>query len=107
MNQSRNRDELASLIANNLDDYKPYLKHYSIGDLNRLGLPQHCYQQEEAAAQFRLERLTKQAEKHDVQSMTEKNEVKILAELAQSRQHEPIDVFLNAEKILIDSRINQ
>ena len=46
LNQSRNRDELASLIANNLDDYKPYLKHYSIGELNRLGLPQHCYQQE-------------------------------------------------------------
>ena len=62
---------------------------------------------EEAAAQLRLERLTKQAEKHDVQSMTQKNEVKILAELAQSRQHEPIDVFPNAEKILIDARINQ
>ena len=107
LNQSRNRDELASLIANNLDDYKPYLKHYSIGDLNRLGLPQHCYQQEEVAAQLRLERLTKQAEKHDVQSMTEKNEVKILAELAQSRQQEPIDVFLNAEKVLMDARINQ
>ena len=107
LNQSRSRDELASFIANNLDDYKPYLKHYSIGELNRLGLPQHCYQQEMAAAQLRFERLTKQAEKHDVQSIIQKDEVKILAELAQSKQHEAIDVFLKAEKTLIDGRINQ
>ena len=64
INQSAIKNKLANTIAKNIEGYKPYLQHYSIGELNRLGLPQHFYQKEESAAQLRLERLTKQAEKH-------------------------------------------
>lgn len=65
-NQSMVRNALAFKIANDIESYKPWLKHYSIGALNRLGLPQHRYQKEEENALLRLDRLSKQAAHHEI-----------------------------------------
>lgn len=62
------RNELAFKIAGNINAYKPGLKHYSIGELNRLGLPQHRYQQEEEKSVLKLEKLTKEAAIHQIHS---------------------------------------
>jgi conjugative transfer relaxase protein TraI len=56
------RNQLASSITKQLELYKPYLKHYSIGELNRVGLFQHEYRQGEQNAQKKLESLAKHAE---------------------------------------------
>jgi conjugative transfer relaxase protein TraI len=58
---SAKRNAVAFLISRDLDRYKPYLQHYSIGDLNRIGLPQHEYGKELKKAQLRLESLGKHA----------------------------------------------
>lgn len=62
------RNALAYQIANHINEYKPFLKHYSIGELNRLGLPQYRYHKEETNALLRLEKLTKEAGNHQVHS---------------------------------------
>lgn len=51
------RNALANVITTNLADFKPYLKHFSIGELNRIGLPQHEFGRESAKSQTRLESL--------------------------------------------------
>jgi len=58
---SAKRNAVAFLISRDLDRYKPYLQHFSIGELNRIGLPQHEYGKEFKKAQLRLESLGKQA----------------------------------------------
>ena len=58
---SAKRNAVAFLISRDLDRYKPYLQHFSIGELNRIGLPQHEYGKELKKAQIRLESLGKQA----------------------------------------------
>ncbi|WP_392536747.1 conjugative transfer relaxase/helicase TraI [Legionella sp. 227] len=55
------RNAVAFLISRDLERYKPYLQHFSIGELNRIGLPQHEYGKEFKKAQLRLESLGKQA----------------------------------------------
>ncbi|HCJ1109598.1 TPA: conjugative transfer relaxase/helicase TraI [Legionella pneumophila] len=55
------RNSLAFLISKDLEHYKPYLQHFSIGELNRIGLPQHEYGKEIKKAQSRLESLGKHA----------------------------------------------
>lgn len=48
------RNELAGTISKDLERFKPYLKHFSIGELNRLALPQHELGQETKKAANRL-----------------------------------------------------
>lgn len=55
------RNQVAATIVGDLERFKPYLKHYSIGVLNRIGLPQHEYRQGEEAAVKKLEALAKHA----------------------------------------------
>lgn len=59
--QSAKRNAVAFVISRDLERYKPYLQHFSIGELNRIGLPQHEYGKEFKKAQMRLESLGKQA----------------------------------------------
>jgi len=56
------RNQLATIIVGHLELYKPYLKHYSIGELNRIGLPQYEYRKGETATVKRLETLVKHAQ---------------------------------------------
>lgn len=56
------RNQVAAMIVVDLERFKPYLKHYSIGELNRIGLPQHEYRQGEEAAVKNLENLSKHAQ---------------------------------------------
>lgn len=58
---SARRNAVAYAISRDLERYKPYLQHFSIGELNRLGLPQHEYGREIKKASIRLESLGKQA----------------------------------------------
>jgi hypothetical protein len=44
-----------------LEAYKPYLQLFSIGELNRVGLPQHLYRKESEKAIIKLEVLSKHA----------------------------------------------
>ncbi|HAU1387076.1 TPA: conjugative transfer relaxase/helicase TraI [Legionella pneumophila] len=55
------RNNIALEISSDLEAYKPYLKHYSIGELNRIGLPQHEYMPANKKAQTKLETLAKYA----------------------------------------------
>ncbi|MGM9451934.1 conjugative transfer relaxase/helicase TraI [Legionella bozemanae] len=57
------RNAVAFLISRELERYKPYLQHFSIGELNRIGLPQHEYGKEFKKAQLCLESLGKHATK--------------------------------------------
>ena len=63
------RNALAHQISENIEAYKPYLKHFSIGKLNRLGVSQHRIEKGEDRAVKRLENLSAHAEKHQ-QAMT-------------------------------------
>ncbi|MFA6302177.1 MAG: conjugative transfer relaxase/helicase TraI [Legionella sp.] len=54
------RNKLAAKINNQLESYMPFLKHFSIGTLNRIGLLQHEYREGEKKAQVSLERLIQQ-----------------------------------------------
>ena len=55
------RNQLARLISDNLEGYKPYLTHFSIGELNRIGLPQYEFGSESKKAETRLENLARHA----------------------------------------------
>lgn len=71
LNRSTQRNVLAHKIANDIESYRPYLKHYSIGELNRLGLPQYLYAKENAACVLKLSKLTKQAATHEIAASIE------------------------------------
>lgn len=60
------RNELAHTIVERLEDYKPYLKHFSIGKTNRLGLSQYRIEKDDEYAIKQLEKLGMHAEKHQV-----------------------------------------
>lgn len=60
------RNELAYKIAQQIDEYKPYLKHFSIGTTNRLGLSQYRIAKEDEYALKRLEKLGAHAQKHEI-----------------------------------------
>ena len=64
--EATQRNALAFKIAANIEQYKPYLKHYSIGELNRLGIPQHHYEKQEEKAILNLKRLTEHASAHQL-----------------------------------------
>ncbi len=51
------RNEISNKIVNNLEAYKPHLAHYSIGQLNRIGLLEQELYQETKAAESKLEKL--------------------------------------------------
>ncbi len=55
------RNALAGVISRDLEQFKPYLKHFSIGELNRLGLPQHELGAESKKAAVRIESLARHA----------------------------------------------
>lgn len=55
------RNALAATISQDLERFKPHLMHYSIGELNRIGLPQHQYGKESKNALKKLEMLAKHA----------------------------------------------
>lgn len=60
------RNQLAHAIASDLESYKPYLEHFSIGKANKVGyLAYEQYTQQDKAL-GRLERLGKQAQKHQI-----------------------------------------
>ncbi|HBD7398683.1 TPA: conjugative transfer relaxase/helicase TraI [Legionella pneumophila] len=60
---SAKRNKVAFLISSDFVRYKPYLQHFSIGELNRIALSQHDYGKELKKAQISLESLGKQAAK--------------------------------------------
>ncbi|WP_298624825.1 MobF family relaxase [uncultured Legionella sp.] len=60
------RNELAFQIVERIEEYKPYLEHFSIGKTNRLGLSQYRIEKEDEYAIKQLEKLGKHAEKHHV-----------------------------------------
>lgn len=59
-------NELAHTITTDLNSHKEWLTHFSIGEANRLGLPQHHIEAENQKAYARLERLSKQASHHQM-----------------------------------------
>lgn len=65
-NEAIIRNKIAFQIASDIESHKPYLAHYSIGALNRLGVPQHRYDAEEAKAFLKLEKLSEHAAHHQV-----------------------------------------
>ncbi|WP_131783887.1 MobF family relaxase [Legionella gresilensis] len=64
--QAETRNALACLIAENIEEYKPYLHHFSIGLLNRLGMSQYRIEKGEERAIVRLKNLSTHAEKHQM-----------------------------------------
>lgn len=58
---SARRNALAGVISQELTQFKPFLKHFSIGELNRIGLSQAHYGKESRKAISRLESLAKHA----------------------------------------------
>ncbi|HIF0232775.1 TPA: MobF family relaxase [Legionella pneumophila] len=61
-----NRNALAHKIVEQIEQYKPYLEHFSIGKTNRLGLSQYRIERENDFAIKQLEKLGKHAEKYQV-----------------------------------------
>lgn len=59
-------NELAHTIVASLENYKEWLTHFSIGEANRLGLPQHYIEAENQKAYARLERLSLRASHHQM-----------------------------------------
>lgn len=53
------RNALAGMISHELEQFKPHLTHFSIGDLNRIGLSQYNYGREHQKAITKLENLAK------------------------------------------------
>ncbi|MEI6094362.1 MAG: MobF family relaxase [Gammaproteobacteria bacterium] len=66
LSASIKRDKCAYQISKDIEAYKPYLKHYSIGALNRLGVPQHRYNVDTESAVKNLELLTSHAVKYEL-----------------------------------------
>lgn len=65
---SAKRNALARVISQELAQYKPHLKHYSIGELNRIGLSQFNYGKESKKALGRLENLAKHAARDSIRT---------------------------------------
>lgn len=65
---AQRRNELASHIAERIEDYQLYLHHFSIGKLNRFGVSQYRIEQGEERAVTRLKNLSLHAEKHQLAS---------------------------------------
>ena len=65
------RNTEAHFILNNIEACKPFLKHFSIGELNRFGVPQYRYDEEGGAATKRLGRWAsmRQATRYTLKSM--------------------------------------
>lgn len=59
-------NKLAHTIATDLNSHKEWLTHFSIGEANRLGLPQHHIEAENQSAYARLERLSVRASHHQM-----------------------------------------
>ena len=59
-------NELAHTIVASLENHKEWLTHFSIGEANRLGLPQHYIEAENQKAYARLERLSLRASHHQM-----------------------------------------
>lgn len=59
-------NELAHTITTDLKSHKEWLTHFSIGEANRLGLPQHHIEAENQKAYARLERLSLRASHHQM-----------------------------------------
>lgn len=64
--KSETRNALAAQIAERIEAYKPYLQHFSIGKLNRFGVPQYHIEKGEERAVVRLKSLSLHADKHQV-----------------------------------------
>lgn len=60
------RDALAFKIVEHIEEYRPYLHHFSIGKLNRLGVSQYRIEKGEERAADRLKNLSIHAEKHQM-----------------------------------------
>lgn len=71
------RNKLAAKINNQLESYMPFLKHFSIGTLNRIGLLQHEYREGEKKARVSLESLIQQGLKSDKGSIVEEIQQKL------------------------------
>jgi conjugative transfer relaxase protein TraI len=65
-NEGIKRNALAHQITESIEAYKPYLKHFSIGQINRLGVSQYRIEKGEERAVKRLENLSVHAEKHQL-----------------------------------------
>lgn len=65
-NKAARRNALAHAIAQQVEDYKPYLCHFSIGTLNRFGVSQYRIEKGEEQAIQRLKNLSLHAEKHQL-----------------------------------------
>ncbi|QDQ41210.1 conjugative relaxase (plasmid) [Legionella geestiana] len=63
---AQKRNALAFALTQNLDAYRPFLNHFSIGSSNRLGVPQHRYMEENKKALARLEKLADHATRHQL-----------------------------------------
>lgn len=63
---SAHRDQLACVISHHVESCKPFLKHFSIGELNRFGVPQYRYEEEGQHAIKRLGKLSEQAARHQL-----------------------------------------
>jgi conjugative transfer relaxase protein TraI len=63
---SAHRDQLAFAISQNVPLYKPFLNHFSIGELNRFGVPQYRYEEEGLQSIKRLDKLSEQAARHQL-----------------------------------------
>lgn len=61
---SSQRNQLAYEISKEVEAYKPFLQHFSIGKLNRFNTPQYQIAKGEEAAISRLEKLSHHAEQY-------------------------------------------
>lgn len=58
--------QLAATITRDLKSHQPWLTHFSIGETNRLGVPQHHLRKENEKAYVRLEKLAERASLHQI-----------------------------------------
>lgn len=58
--------QLAAIITKDLKSHQPWLTHFSIGEVNRLGVSQHHLRKENEKAYVRLEKLAERASLHQV-----------------------------------------
>lgn len=65
----KQRNTVAGFITNNLEKTKPWLKHFSIGELNRIGLPQELYEKESLKALNKLTNLEKHANNQPIEKI--------------------------------------
>lgn len=75
--------QLAFKITKDLKNHQPWLTHFSIGEVNRLGVPQHHLRKENEKAYVKLEKLAKHASLHQVR-------VNVLDYIKASKEQKPI-----------------